>query len=87
MGQPFDHDTYWSDVKVHNGEEVVTMEDACRSKGWMRSIGYWWDSSTQSLYTVGLADDWPDSEVLQPWHGYWVQSDADPLALIVPVVP
>lgn len=87
IGQPFDHNTYWSDVKVHNGKSVATMEDACRIEGWMQSMGYWWENSTQSLSDIGLPDDWPSSEILLAWHGYWVQSNVDNLSLIIPASP
>jgi len=47
-------------------------------------MGYWWDSSNQSLCDLGLPEDYVNDNTLQPWHGYWVQYYADNLALIIP---
>jgi len=84
IGQPFNHNTEWADVRVHNGKSVLSMYDASRTEGWINSMGYWWDSSNQSLCDLGLPEDYVNDNTLQPWHGYWVQYYADNLALIIP---
>ncbi len=84
IGQPFDHSIEWADVIVHNGKSALSMYDASRVELWLNSMGYWWDSSTQSLCDFGLPEDFVTSETLEPWHGYWVEYYADNLALIVP---
>jgi hypothetical protein len=33
---------------------------------------------------MGLAEDFQDTSALLPWHGYWINSYRDNLALIVP---
>jgi len=80
IGCPFLTDRQWADTEVTLGAQTVSLETA-RNNGWLSSLGYWWDSSTQGLKTLGLPDDWPDSEVVQTWHGYWIQSSVDSLAL------
>ncbi|MCL6518281.1 MAG: hypothetical protein K6T99_00445 [Armatimonadetes bacterium] len=87
IGHTFDYDTYWSDVKVHNGCECISMEEASRERGWLNSMGWWWENSSQSLMTLGLPDDWPESEKLERWHGYWIYSNTDSLSLIIPASP
>jgi hypothetical protein len=39
------------------------------------------------MYTVGLPTDYPATESLIAWHGYWVQSFVDNLALILTANP
>jgi len=88
IGHPFDGTTPWADWNVANGVSTETIETA-RDNGSLESLGYWWNNSTQSLMTLGLWDDWPDTDQLDKWHGYWVQSYED-LGLIAPaasVVP
>jgi len=87
IGQPFAHDTSWADVKVHNGVEIVNVEEASRERMWIDSIGWWWDNTSQSLQTLGLPDDFPTSEKLEAWHAYWVWSHADNLSLLIPASP
>jgi hypothetical protein len=87
IGQTFDHDTLWSDVKVHNGKELVSMEEACRNRYWLQSVAWWWDNTCQGLRTLGLPDDFPSSEQLKKWHGYWVWSEIDDLSLLIPAGP
>jgi len=80
IGCPFLTDKQWADAEVTYGAQTVSLETA-RNNGWLNSMGYWWDSCTQSLKILGLPDDWPDSEAVQPWHGYWIQTNVDGLAL------
>lgn len=84
IGHPFNHNTHWTNVKVHNGKAVLSMLDASRIEGWLNSTGYWWNSQLQGLCDFGLPEDFVNDNVLQPWHGYWVESYADNLSLIVP---
>jgi len=50
----------------------------------LSTLMYWWSSSTQSLHDAGLEDDYAASTALDPWHGYWINTFRDDLALIVP---
>ncbi|MBP6963459.1 MAG: carboxypeptidase regulatory-like domain-containing protein [Armatimonadetes bacterium] len=84
IGHPFTQSREWENVKVANGIYVLGMSDASHLEGWMNSLGYWWDSGSQGLYDFGLPEDWVAQTALAPWHGYWVQSNVDDLALIVP---
>jgi hypothetical protein len=51
--------------------------------GWLQSTGYWWDETTQSLVDFGLPDDWPTTDQLNQWHGYWVKTNQN-VALTAP---
>jgi hypothetical protein len=76
----------WSGVEVTDGTVTKTMQQAADA-GWITSQAYWVDSPTQSMYTVGLPTDYPATESLIAWHGYWVQSFVDNLALILTANP
>lgn len=92
IGQPFSYpvdpiaDPYpWADVLVTDGIETRTMDEAtlCPSP-WLDSMAYWWDSEHQGLVDMGTPDAWASNTSLWAWHGYWVQSYKDNLALIFP---
>lgn len=87
MGQPFGHSTYWSDVKVHNGGEAISLETAARTRNWLDSVIIGWNSMTGSSFDVGLPDDYCSSDRLVPWHGYWVHPHQAGLSLIIPESP
>ena len=82
MGNPFSYDYTWANAKVTDGNITVSMTDASRSQSWLSSIGYWFDNNTQSMLDIGIPDDYPSTEALPPWHGMWVQSNRDKIALI-----
>jgi len=82
FGNPFTYSFPWTDAKVLDGNVTVSMADAVHTHGWLQPLGYWWDSSTQSLLTYGLPDDWPDTDTLLAWHGFWIQTNVDKIALI-----
>jgi hypothetical protein len=90
-GQPKLHHTYWADCKVHDGAQIKSLYDAAvgYGAGWLSSIGYWFDNSTQSMIDIGLPDDYPTTDILRPWHGYWFQvTNGDrQRSLIVPDSP
>lgn len=83
IGDPFDREYTWENAKVVDGNVTISLQQAAKVEGWLNSSGYWWDSSTQSLCDFGIPDDFPSFETLQAWHGYWVQSYVDKIALIL----
>jgi hypothetical protein len=88
LGHPKGHNTYWADCKVHDGGQVKTLYAASRSESkWLDSVGYWFDNQTQSMVDVGLAEDYPTTDKLSSWHGYWFHMLAGGKALIVPDQP
>jgi hypothetical protein len=85
-GVPFDHNTYWSEWKATDGSATKSLFDASQyGAGWLQSTGYWWDETTQSLVDFGLDDDWPTTNQLNKWHGYWMKTSKD-IGLFAPVV-
>jgi hypothetical protein len=44
-------------------------------ENWMQSNGYWWDETTDSLVDFGLPDDWPTTDQLMGWYGYWIKTN------------
>jgi len=83
IGCPFSYSVNWNTVEITDGTATVPLA-AARDSGWLTSWTYWWDSAGGNLKTMGLDDDWTDTVMLEPWHGFWVQSKRDNLALIVP---
>jgi len=76
----------WASVEVTDGTVTKTMLEA-RNAGWLQSIVYWYDAPTQSMKTVGLPEDFQPCETLLAWHGYWVLTYVDNLALILTANP
>lgn len=83
IGNPFNRDYTWADAKVVDGNVTISLLQAAKTEGWLESYGYWWDSSTQSLCDFGIPEDFMSTDILLPWHGYWVQSYVDKIALIL----
>lgn len=78
----------WADVKVTDGTSTKSMYGASQyGARWLRSVAFWFDSSTGSLIDLGLPSDYANEESLIAWHGYWVRSLKDDLALIVEANP
>ncbi len=82
VGNPFTTEKLWADTLVTNGVEVHPMLAASRSNNWLNSVGFWWDSETQSLCDMGLPEDFVSANTLLPWHSYWIQTNVDNLSLI-----
>lgn len=89
IGHPYSYSVDWANVEVTDGTKTISLADAAKTENppWLQSIGYWWNSEVQGLKYLGLPDDWPDSDTLTAWHGYWIQSNKDNLALILPASP
>lgn len=83
MGNPFSRSYEWSNAKVTDGNITVSVTDAAYTYGWMSSVGYWWDNNTQSLIDMGVPDDFPSTTTMLPWHGVWLNSYVDKIALIL----
>lgn len=83
LGNPSQSPIPWADALVSNGLEVEPMFTASHTRGWLNSMGFWWDASTQGLYDFGLAEDYVSCNTLEPWHGYWVQTHTDSLYLLI----
>ncbi|MBP6963962.1 MAG: hypothetical protein KBC96_06105 [Armatimonadetes bacterium] len=83
IGCPYSYQVDWNAVEITDGTVTLPLA-AARGSAWLETIAYWWDSGTQNLKQMGLDDDWGDTTTLDPWHGYWVESKKDNLALIVP---
>jgi len=83
IGNPFNAEFTWANAKVVDGNVTISLQQAAKTEGWLNSQGFWWDSTTQSLNDFGIPDDWVPYETLLPWHGYWVQSYVDKIALIL----
>jgi hypothetical protein len=53
----------------------------------MRSRAFRYDTSSGNFISLGLPDDHPAEGSLIAWHGYWVKSLKDDLALIFEANP
>jgi len=88
IGHPKDTNIALEDVKVHDGSQVKTMLEASQwNANWLNSIGYRWDCTVQALVDIGLYEwDFPETDMLQPCHGYWFQIVQGDKAFIIPEV-
>jgi len=78
----------WSSVKVTDGMTTKSLSEASQySAGWIRSVAFWYDTGSGGFVSLGLPDDRPVEGSLIAWHGYWVKSLKDDLALIFEANP
>jgi len=85
IGNPFDHSVFYQSVLVSDGKTVLSLMDAWRNN-WIYPYGFWWNCANQSQYMVEGDLEWADLETgicMRPWHGFWVCSNKDALALII----
>lgn len=88
IGYPFSYPFLWSNAKVTDGNTTKSLRDASQwGANWMCSVGYGWDEVHQGAFDVGVGDDFPLEDSLRPWHGYWIRSNKDKLALILDSIP
>lgn len=73
----------YSNLLVTNGIKTDSMTDAAYTDGWISDTAYSW-SPTAGLGTVGLPDAFPDTTTMTTMRGYWIFTNVDNLALIVP---
>ena len=87
-GHPKDHYTYWDDAKMHDGAQIVDMETAStRNLGWIETSGLWFDNTVQGLKDIGVTEDYPATQTLRPWHGYWFKVYSAGKSIIFPESP
>lgn len=67
-------------MTITSGDTTVSLQQA-EDAGLINTKGTWWDSGTQSWKTVGLANDFPNTQYLKPWHGYYFKTYVDDLTL------
>ena len=86
IGDPFAYPVNWADVLVTDGTKTVTLTDAARTQfpAWLSSRATYFDSAAQVNRLLGLPDDNPDSLQLTPWAAYFVTSNRDNIALLIP---
>lgn len=79
IGCPFVYTVPWSNVRVSDGREVLTLTEATQA-GWIRPTLFWYDAAEQS-YTF----DAVENTLLEPWKGYWVRALHDGFLVVSPV--
>jgi len=87
IGYPFETAQEWQNCEIYNpnAPEPKTRSVAeAKTAGWISSMLWSWDSTTQSVIDVGLPEDWPMSTQIEPWHGYWMRTFVNGLELIIP---
>lgn len=82
IGNPFSKQFPWESTKVTDGNVTVSMSVAAKTNNWMSSFAFWWMAENQSQFDLGLPEDWPYTDKMEPKHAYWVNSYVDKLALI-----
>ncbi|MCE5313553.1 MAG: hypothetical protein ABFD49_02115 [Armatimonadota bacterium] len=90
IGNPFNHDVpFGSDeysgvgdyLKVTDGVDMKTIEEA-EAAGWISGQFSYYDGNTQTMYNAGYF--YCDDYYLRAGKGYWVYTNRDNLALIIP---
>jgi hypothetical protein len=81
VGYPFLEPTDITTCLMTDGSQTVTLEEAM-ANGWFDGMAQGWDSTIQSYVPVGVFPWY--SHQLDPFHGYWITTYQDNLALIIP---
>jgi len=88
MGHTCNEDIPLVQVSLHDGGQIKPIREASQwGDGWIQSIGFWWDNTTQSQYDIGLPEDWAFTDTLYPWHGYSYLMFEGTKSLIMPAPP
>jgi hypothetical protein len=88
IGHTCNEDMPLAQVNMHDGGRIKSMYDASQwGDNWVQSTGYWWENQSQSQYDIGLPEDWPSTDTLYPWHGYWFSALEGRKSLIMPGPP
>jgi len=88
MGLPRLSDTPLAGLRVHEGGDIKTLREASQyGLGWVQSIGFWWENQTQSQYDIGLPEDWPSTDTMYPWSGYWFVAKEGNKSYLIPGEP
>ena len=88
IGHPFSYSFPWQNAKVTDGNTTKSLFDASQwGVGWVCSVGYGWDQTHRSMFSIGVEDDFPMRDTLEAWHGYWIKSFFDKKALILESIP
>lgn len=83
IGHPFKDDVELVNCLVTDGTATKSWDDAVAA-GWVAPLLTGYDAPSMSYYDVGT--DFIYVQVLQAYHGYWVYSNKDNLAMIIPAV-
>ncbi|MDI6829363.1 MAG: hypothetical protein QME62_12850 [Armatimonadota bacterium] len=84
IGTPYDVNYPWENVKVTDGTQTITVKEACNLPDpWLAQMHFYFNAEYQSLETLSYPEQFPNSTELVPWHGYWINSLKDNLALIL----
>ena len=82
IGCAFPTQRQWADAGVMHAGQNRTLQAAAYTEGWLTSIGYGYDSTTQSMYDIGIPDDFPTRTVIEPWQAYWVRTLVNDVKII-----
>lgn len=83
IGTPFNNSVLLADVQVTNGTQTISWDQAVNLQ-WVDSTIVGYNAVLRGYYDVGTDDILFDIVTLDPFHGYWVKSFQDNLALIIP---
>jgi hypothetical protein len=67
---------------VRSGAQTRAFAQAWAAN-WLAGTLYGWDPATRS-YRACSANPWASTNLLHPWHGYWLRSMVDDLTIIFP---
>ena len=84
IAQPVNSSVLWTQLKVTDGSQTKTLQQAIAA-GWIGRIAFTWDTASGQWGYVGTGargSRFDDS--FHPWHAYWITTYQDNLAVIVP---
>jgi hypothetical protein len=74
----------WNSILVSDGTQTLSLNDAVAA-GWIGRIAFTWDSTAGNFGYVGTGargSRFDDS--LRPWKAYWITTNKDNIAIILP---
>ena len=86
IGQPFNHAVDVANCLMTDGTQTISW-DAATAAGWNAGLLWGFDAVTQSYFSVGSDPAMYDRTQLEPFNGYWLPTNVDNLAMIVPAGP
>lgn len=84
FGHPFNHSVKLADCDITDGTQTISFTEAV-GRGWIDSGCWGWDAVDQGYFRVRPNDRL--HPLLEPFHGYQIESYRDNLALIIPAYP
>lgn len=84
IGHPFTDAILWSGCQMTDGTTTKSVNDA-KLAGWFDGFAVWYDTAAKSYKNVVISGI--GEKYLRGYRGYWIKTNVNNLALIIPALP